>query len=260
MSQRYMTIVSWNVNGIRAAQKKGFLSWLHTSGADIVAVQETKAQPDQLSADLLRPTDYHVDWCSAERKGYSGVATFSRSTPESVLRGLDDPRFDSDGRVLISTFADVVVFNMYVPNGGRGPEWVVHKLAFYDRFLELAGAMIAAGQRVVVVGDMNTAYAEIDLARPRENRGTTGFLPEERASMANFFAAGLIDTFRFLHPAAVKYTWWSPWAGARERNIGWRLDYIFVSPNLEPAIVAADVHAEVLGSDHCPISVTLALP
>lgn len=260
MSQRQITIVSWNVNGIRAAEKKGFPAWLQRSGADIVAVQETKAHPDQVSVQLREPPGYHVDWCAAEKKGYSGVATFSRITPLRVACGFGDPRFDSEGRVLISTFADFTLFNIYFPNGGRGPEWVAHKLAFYAHFVQVVRAAIDAGQHVVVVGDVNTAYAEIDLARPRENRTTSGFLPEERAAMAAFFEAGLIDTFRRLHPTTVMYTWWSPWAGARARNIGWRLDYIFVSPGLQPAIVAAEVHCDVPGSDHCPVSVTLALP
>lgn len=255
-----ITIISWNVNGIRAAEKKGFLQWLDGSGADIVAVQETKAHPDQLSAALREPPGYHVDWCAAQTKGYSGVATFSRARPGAVAYGLGEPQFDRDGRVLISDFDDLTLFNIYFPNGGRGPEWVAHKLAFYARFVALVQATIQRGRRVVVVGDVNTAYAEIDLARPRENRGTSGFLPEERAGMAAFFEAGLIDTFRHLHPTAAKYTWWSPWAGARERNIGWRLDYIFVSPDLRDRIVAAEVHADVLGSDHCPVSLTLALP
>lgn len=259
MTQRHIKIISWNVNGIRAAERKGFADWLQASGADIVAVQETKAHPNQLSPALREPPGYHVDWCAAEKKGYSGVATFSRFAPLAVTRGLGDSRFDSDGRVLISAFAEFVLFNIYFPNGGRGPEWVAHKLAFYERFVELARHMLDAGQRIVVVGDVNTAYAEIDLARARENRMTSGFLPEERAGMTAFFNAGLIDTFRFLHPNTAQYTWWSPWAGARARNIGWRLDYIFVSPHLQNTIAAAEIHTDVLGSDHCPISVTLTI-
>ncbi len=259
MSQRQITIVSWNVNGIRAAAKKGFLPWLHNSGAHIVAVQETKAHPEQLPAELRHPPGYHADWCAAETKGYSGVATFSQSVPTAVTCGLGEPRFDLEGRVLVSTFPDLVLFNIYFPNGGRGPEWVAHKLAFYARFVDVVRAALDDGLRVVVVGDVNTAYSELDLARPRENRTTSGFLPEEREAMAAFFAAGLVDTFRLLHPDAAQYTWWAPWAGARARNIGWRLDYIFVSPNLQAAVVAADIHPDVPGSDHCPISLTLAL-
>lgn len=260
MSERSVTIVSWNVNGIRAAEKKGLLDWLGGCGADVVALQETKASPEQLSAALREPRGYCSHWCAAETKGYSGVATYSRTPPLAVERGLGDPRFDADGRVLVTTYPDFVLYNIYFPNGGRGPEWVAHKLAFYRRFVELVGARIAAGQRVVVAGDVNTAFAEIDLARPKENRKTSGFMPEERAGMAEFFEIGLIDTFRHLHPEEVRYSWWDVVSRARDRNVGWRLDYIFVSPNLRGAVAAADIHTDVLGSDHCPVSLTLSLP
>ena len=255
-----MKIISGNVNGIRACEKKGLLQWLGACDADIVRLQETKASPEQLSAALREPPGYHAEWCAAEKKGYSGVVTYSRIRPLSVSRGLGDTRFDAEGRVLVSEFPELVVYNIYFPNGGRGPEWVAHKLAFYRRFLEVVGLQIAAGERVVVVGDVNTAYAEIDLARPRENRMTSGFMPEERAGMGEFFAAGLIDTFRYLRPTEVKYSWWHQITNARARNIGWRLDYIFVSPNLRDQIIDADIHPDVAGSDHCPVSLTLALP
>jgi exodeoxyribonuclease III len=260
MTQKQLKLFSWNVNGIRACEKKSFLQWLGACDADIVMLQETKASPEQLSAALREPPGYQAEWCAAEKKGYSGVATYSRTRPLSVSRGLGDARFDADGRVLVCEFPELVAYNIYFPNGGRGPEWVTHKLAFYRRFLEVVGLRIAAGERVVVVGDVNTAYAEIDLARPRENRMTSGFLPEERAGMGEFFAAGLIDTFRYLRPTEAKYSWWHQITNARARNIGWRLDYIFVSPNLRDQIVDADIHTDIQGSDHCPVSLTLALP
>ena len=260
MDGRKITIVSWNVNGVRAAEKKGFLTWLGESNADIVALQETKASPEQLSEALCRPASYHAEWCAAERKGYSGVATFARVPPRHVSRGLGDPRFDADGRVLVTTFDDFIFFNIYFPNGGRGPEWVAHKLDFYARFLDVVNDLQAAGHGVVVAGDVNTAYAPIDLARPRENQRTSGFLPEERAALGQFFEAGLIDTFRHVRPTEVKYSWWAAWGGARARNIGWRLDYILVSANLRDRIVDADIACETLGSDHCPVTLTLALP
>lgn len=257
MSRQSLTIVSWNVNGIRAAERKGFLGWLDGCGADIVAVQETKAHPDQLSAALREPPGYHAAWCAAQTRGYSGVATFSRAVPQDVRCGLGDPRFDADGRVLISAFDDLTLFNIYFPNGGRGPEWVAHKLAFYQRFVQVVRAEMDAGRPVVVVGDVNTAFAEIDLARPRQNRTTSGFLPEEREAMAAFFDAGLVDTFRLLHPTTARYSWWSAVTNARARDIGWRLDYILVSPDLASAVEAAEIHCDVYGSDHCPVSVTL---
>ena len=260
MSQRQVQIVSWNVNGIRAAEKKGFVDWLLACGADVVGLQETKASADQLSIALREPSGYHAEWCSAEKKGYSGVCTYSRQVPLAVSSGLSDARFDADGRVLITTFPDFTFYNIYFPNGGRGPTWVTHKIEFYRRFVELVGEQIRAGMPVIVAGDVNTAYAEIDLARPRENVRTSGFMPEEREAMGLFFQAGLVDSFRHLKPDEVKYSWWDQRTGARARNIGWRLDYIFVSPDLLPHVVAAEVHSEVLGSDHAPVSLTLAFP
>lgn len=252
-------LISWNVNGIRAAEKKGFLDWLAATGADVVAVQETKAQPEQLSAALLNPPGYHSAWSAAERKGYSGVVTYSRAAPLKVREGLGEMRFDTEGRTLIHEFEPFVFFNIYFPNGGRGPEWVAHKLAFYKKFLEVAQEYMRAGRPVVVTGDFNTAYAEIDLARPKENSQTSGFLPEEREGLGEFFAAGLVDTFRLLHPETVKYTWWDMVTRARERNVGWRIDYFMVSPDLKERVLAADIHDEVMGSDHCPISLVLAM-
>jgi exodeoxyribonuclease III len=252
-------LISWNVNGIRAAEKKGFVDWLIESGADLVAVQETKANPEQLSPALLNPAGYEAVWNSAEKKGYSGTATYSRHTPIKVLTGLNDPLFDTEGRVLIHEFEAFAFFNIYFPNGGRGPAWVAHKLAFYRRFLEVALRYIQTGRAVVATGDFNTAYAEIDLARPRENVNHSGFMPEERLGLGEFFEAGLIDTFRHLHPDTVKYTWWDMVTRARERNVGWRLDYFMVSPNIKDRIAAAEIHEDVFGSDHCPVSLVLSL-
>ena len=254
-----LKLFSWNVNGIRAAEKKGFLDWLQHSEGDIIAVQETKASPQQLSDALLRPPGYYTDWSSAEKKGYSGVGTYSKTPAVATKTGFDDERFDKDGRILISDFERFVFFSIYFPNGGRGPEWVKHKLEFYKRFLEVVDGYASQGRSVVVTGDVNTAYAEIDLARPKENVKKSGFMPEERVALGEFFAAGLIDTFRALHPTEVKYTWWDTVTRARERNVGWRIDYFFVSPDLKDRIAAADIHADVLGSDHCPISLTLDL-
>jgi len=250
-------LISWNVNGIRAAEKKGFLDWLAATDADVVAVQETKAHPDQLSSALLNAPGYRSDWSAAERKGYSGTATYYRRTPLHVRRGFSDARFDHEGRVLIHEFEPFVFFNTYFPNGGRGPEWVAHKLAFYKKFLEVVQTYMQAGRAVVATGDFNTAYAEIDLARPKENTRTSGFLPEERQGLGEFFVAGLVDTFRYLHPHTVKYTWWDMVTRARQRNVGWRLDYFMVSPDLKEHIVAAEIYDEVMGSDHCPIGLTL---
>ena len=252
-------LISWNVNGIRAAEKKGFVEWLSGSGADLVAVQETKAQREQLSEALLNPPGYQAVWNSAEKKGYSGTVTYSRHAPEKVIAGLNESRFDTEGRVLIHEFEPFVFLNIYFPNGGRGPEWVAHKLAFYRRFLEITRRYMQAGHPIVATGDFNTAYAAIDLARPKENVNHSGFMPEERAGLGEFFQAGLIDTFRYLNPDTVKYSWWDMVTRARERDVGWRLDYFMVSPDLKDRIVAADIHDDVFGSDHCPVSLVLSL-
>ncbi len=251
--------ISWNVNGIRAAEKKGFLDWLASCGADVVALQETKAHPDQLSQALLNVSGYQVQWNWAEKKGYSGTATYYRPAVTRVISGLGDPRFDTEGRTLIHEFEPLVFFNIYFPNGGRGPEWVAHKLDFYMRCLEVAQGYMQAGRPVVMTGDFNTAYAEIDLARPKENVTHSGFMPEERVVLGKLFEAGLVDSFRHLHKDVVKYSWWDMVTRARERNVGWRLDYFLVSPDLKEKIVAADIHDDILGSDHCPVSLTLAL-
>jgi len=252
-------LISWNVNGIRAAEKKGFVDWLALSGADLVAIQETKAHPDQLSPALLAPPGYQAAWNAADKKGYSGTVTYSRHAPLKVIPGLGDPRFDTEGRVLIHEFESFVFFNIYFPNGGRGADWVAHKLAFYRRFLAVAQAYMQARRPVVATGDFNTAFAEIDLARPKENVAHSGFMPEERIGLGEFFEAGLIDTFRHLHPDTVKYSWWDMVMRARERNVGWRLDYFMVSPDLKDRIATADIHEDVMGSDHCPVSLVLSL-
>ena len=259
MATQTLTLYSWNVNGIRACAKKGFGQWLGQIGADIVMLQETKASPEQLTPELCRPEGFHAEWCAAEKKGYSGVATFSR-IPTLTTRGLGEARFDSEGRVLISVLPNLTLFNIYFPSGSSGLERVVYKLDFYRRFLSVLQPYLERGDHVVVAGDVNTAYAPIDLARPRENVRTSGFMPEERAALRTFFDAGLVDTFRHLRPDEAKYSWWSQVTNTRERNVGWRLDYILVSRNLVPHLVDADIHCDVPGSDHCPVSLTLALP
>ena len=252
-------LISWNVNGIRAAEKKGFVEWLLASGADLLAVQETKAHPDQLSSALLNPAGYQAAWNSAEKKGYSGTVTYSRHKPIKVIAGLNDSRFDTEGRVLIHEFEAFVFFNIYFPNGGRGPEWVAHKLAFYRRFLAVAQGYMQAGRPVIATGDFNTAYAEIDLARPKENEKVSGFLPEERAWIDQFISHGYIDTFRMFHKKGGHYSWWDLKSGARERNVGWRIDYFFVSENLLDRIESASILPEVMGSDHCPIGIQIRM-
>jgi exodeoxyribonuclease-3 len=252
-------IISWNVNGIRAGERKGFLPWLAACDAEIVALQEIKASEAQLSAELRAACGYSACWYAAERPGYSGVATLSRSACPEIVRGIGVREYDSEGRVLISRFPRFSFFNVYVPSGTTGPERVAFKLAFAEALRLAVRAELASGRSIVLVGDLNTAHNEIDLARPRENQKTSGFMPDERKALGELLDEGLVDSFRHLHPAVANYSWWTVRAGARERNVGWRLDYILVSQDLAPRILAADTHPEVAGSDHCPVSVVLDL-
>lgn len=254
-----MKIISWNVNGIRAAQKKGFLSWLAKESPDIACVQETKAHPDQLDIELLHPPGYHVSWNSAEKKGYSGVATFSKRKPAVIETKMGMPHFDAEGRLLLTEFPEFTLLNIYFPNGGRGPERVAYKLNFYGEVLKRVQKLKAEGKKVIISGDYNTAHKEIDLARPKENETTSGFLPEERAWLDEWIAAGQVDIFRKFNQEPHHYTWWDMKTFARKRNIGWRIDYHFVTQDLVSQVKNAAIHMDVEGSDHCPISLELKI-
>lgn len=249
-----MTLLSWNVNGIRAVHKKGFLDWLAEADPDILCLQETRAEPAQLPAALAEPAGYHAFWNgSLSKKGYSGTALLTRTEPLQVEFGLGMPEFDQEGRTIIARYPSFTLINCYFPNGGRDHSRVPFKLAFYDAFLEKCQDLRAQGQTVVFCGDVNTSHREIDLARPKENQNTTGFLPEERAWIDQVVEAGYVDTFRHVHPdLADQYTWWSMVTRARERNIGWRLDYFFVVKEAVDRIKDAFILPEVTGSDHCP--------
>lgn len=250
-------LLSWNVNGVRAVEKRGFIRWLDATSPDVLCLQETKAVPDQLGDALRSPSGYHVYWDSAERKGYSGVAIFSREEPLRVNSGFGIGRFDSEGRVLCAQYPGFRLYNVYFPNGKSSDERLRYKMDFYDAFLAHLMALRGQGERLVICGDFNTAHREIDLARPKENAKVSGFLPEEREWMDRLVDNGFIDTFRMFHSEAERYSWWDLKSRARERNVGWRIDYFFVSDNLREAVVDADILSEVIGSDHCPVSLTL---
>jgi exodeoxyribonuclease-3 len=253
------TLISWNVNGIRAAQKKGFLEWLDRVAPNIVAVQETKAHPDQLDEELREPAGYHTYWAYAEKKGYSGVALYSRQEPLEVTIGLGVAEYDREGRTIVAEYRDYTLIAAYFPNGSRDHSRVPFKMAYKRDFLAYCQALRAAGKKVIFCGDVNTAHQEIDLARPKQNQKSTGFLPQERAWIDQVVEAGYVDTYRQLHPDEEgAYSWWSYIGGARGRNVGWRLDYFFISPHLLPRVQMASIHPEVLGSDHCPVSLTLS--
>jgi len=254
-----LRLISWNVNGIRAVQKKGLLDWLSKDAPDIFSAQETKAHPDQLSADLMDFSDYHKYFSSADRKGYSGVCTFSRVEPGEVEYGLGIERFDREGRTLILHYDDFTLFNIYYPNGKKDRERLQYKLDFYDAFLEKAEMIRKEGRNIVVCGDVNTAHHDIDLARPRENENSSGFLPVERKWIDRFLSSGYVDTFRMFNGGGENYSWWDYKTRARDRNIGWRIDYFFVSDGFREKVMEAFILDEVQGSDHCPIGITLAL-
>ncbi len=253
-----MKLYSWNVNGIRAAQKKGLLDWLAEAKPDVLGVQETKAHPGQLDDELLNPAGYRTYWASAERKGYSGTGLFSKVEPASVHTGLGLEEFDVEGRTIIAEYKDFIFITAYFPNGSRDHSRVPYKLDYYHAFLEKVNALRSEGQSVIFCGDLNTAHNEIDLARPRQNQKTTGFMPEERAWLDTYVENGWVDIFRELNPELEgAYNWWSYRGGARAGNVGWRIDYFFISEDLRDRVETAEIHAGVMGSDHCPISLTL---
>jgi exodeoxyribonuclease-3 len=253
-----ITLLSWNVNGVRAAHRKGFLDWLDEAAPDVLCLQETRAEEAQLPAALAQPAGYHAFWNSARKKGYSGTGLLTRVEPLDVQFGLGVEEFDQEGRTIIARYPTFTLINCYFPNGGRDHRRVPFKLAFYDAFLDKCERLRAQGGAVIFCGDVNTAHREIDLARPKANRNTTGFLPEERAWIDRVVQAGYVDTFRHFHPELTgQYTWWSVPTRARARNVGWRIDYFFISPDLRDRVIAAEIHPEVMGSDHCPISLTL---
>ncbi|QSH40663.1 exodeoxyribonuclease III [Lentisphaerota bacterium ZTH] len=254
-----MKLISWNVNGIRAVEKKGFVKWLETCGADIVCLQETKAREEQLSDALLEINGYHSTWCSGERKGYSGVATYANTAPASVERGFGlASEFDNEGRILVTEFEHFTLLNIYFPNGQKNEERLQYKLRFYDAALEYCEKLRAAGRSLVICGDYNTAHNEIDIARPKENENVSGFLRIERDWMDKFESYGYIDTFRQFFPDRKDaYSWWSYRTRARDRNIGWRLDYFYISPELLSRVKSAAILNDVMGSDHCPVMLEL---
>ncbi len=255
-----MKLVSWNVNGIRAVWKKGFGDWFRAERADVVCLQETKAQPDQLAPEALNPFGYHGEFHWGGKKGYSGVATFSKAAPAKVERGFGIEAFDGEGRVLVTRHDDVTLFNVYFPNGKAREERLKFKLDFYAALLEevIPRCRKRGDDKLVICGDVNTAHRDIDLARPKENRRTSGFLPEECAWLDRLLADGFVDTFREFEKGPGHYSWWDQQSRARERNVGWRIDYFFVSANLRPRLRRAFIEPAVMGSDHCPVGIELA--
>ncbi|HQC62395.1 MAG TPA: exodeoxyribonuclease III [Candidatus Marinimicrobia bacterium] len=254
-----LTLISWNVNGIRAVYKKGFLDWVKATQPDILGIQETKAEESQLPPDLAQISGYRSYFSSAIRKGYSGVALYSRLKPVSITQKFGIEKFDTEGRLLIADYDQFVLFNVYFPNGQMSEERLRFKLEFYDAFLDYVDRVNVSGRNIIIGGDVNTAHTEIDLAHPVANSNISGFLPEERAWLDKFLSHGYYDTFRLFNNEPGNYTWWSPFANARERNIGWRLDYFFVNKRFVANVRAAEILADVAGSDHCPVSLQIEI-
>lgn len=251
-----MKLISWNVNGIRSVYNKGFLEWFARESPDILCLQETKADFEQFPPEIRSMKEHEISHSSAVKKGYSGVATFSRSKILDTKKG-EKPCYDTEGRILIHELEDFFLLNCYFPNGQRDHARVPFKMEFCEDILNVMNKL-RKKKPVIITGDFNTAHTEIDLANPKTNKNTTGFLPNERAWMDKFIGQGYVDVFRHLHPDLKgAYTWWSNRPGVRARNIGWRIDYFFVSTELLSRVKDARIQPEVMGSDHCPIVLEL---
>lgn len=250
-------IISWNVNGIRAVHKKGFIDWVKKENPDILCLQETKAHIEQLSEELINIKGYKSYFSSGERKGYSGVCIYTKSEPINISRGFNIPKFDNEGRIITAEYPDYTLINIYYPNGKASPERLKYKMDFYDAFLDFAKGLRKQGKKLIICGDVNTAHKEIDLARPKENSKISGFLPEEREWIDKFLSSGFLDTFRMFNDKPEQYTWWDMVTRARERNVGWRIDYFFISEDLKDKIKNAFILPDVMGSDHCPVGIEI---
>ncbi len=253
-----MKITTWNINGLRAVLGKGIWDWVRAENPDVLCLQEIKARPEQLDEAQRSLFDgWQVAWNPAERPGYSGVATFTRQEPIEIERGLGFPEFDVEGRVIRSRHPGFLLYNIYFPNGQRGQDRVDFKLDFYAKLLDTCDRLHAAGENIILCGDFNTAHREIDLANPKQNEKTSGFMPEERVWIDHFLAHGFVDAYRVLYPERVQYTWWTYITNARKRNVGWRLDFFMVSEALMPRVKDIVICDQVMGSDHCPVTLLI---
>ncbi len=252
-----LRIISWNVNGIRAAARKNFHAWLLDENPDILCVQETKAHPDQLDEHLLNVHDYLSFWSSAEKKGYSGTAIFTKEKPLSVETKVGIEALDKEGRMVCLEYEKFFIVNVYFPNGKMNETRLKYKMDYYGAHQKFVAKLRKTGKAVVVCGDYNTAHKEIDLARPKANEKISGFLPVERAWIDGYVEFGMLDTFREFSDKAAMYTWWSMRSGARSRNVGWRIDYFFIDKDHKDILKDAFILTDVMGSDHCPLGVEI---
>ncbi len=256
-----MRIISWNVNGIRACEKKGFLKWARRSGADLIGLQEVRAKSEQIPENILKQKKWGLNLFGAQRPGYSGVGVLHNIDPDSFTTTLGESRFDDEGRFQLLRFGRLSLANIYFPNGSgknRDNGRIPYKLEFYAAVYDTLQIEIAKGQRVLVMGDFNTAHEEIDLARPKQNQKTSGFVPVEREELSRWLDSSFVDTFRHFNSKGDHYTWWSQRPGIRERNVGWRIDYVLASHSAMPFVERAFIRSKVMGSDHCPIGVDIS--
>lgn len=252
-----MQITTWNVNGYRAIIRKDGFKWVDVLKPDVLCLQEIKVKPEQLDDQEKILGDYKVVWNPAERPGYSGTAVFYNNEPLEIEFGLGIDEFDHEGRTIKLRYPDYYLYNIYFPNGGQDNQRVPFKLDFYEALLDICDNLHKEGNKIIITGDFNTAHNEIDLANPKANEKNTGFLPEERVWIDKYLEHGFKDVYRYLNPEKVAYTWWTYRMNARARNIGWRLDYYLVSESLHPKIDDVIIHDEIMGSDHCPVSLIL---
>jgi len=254
-----MKIISWNVNGLRAVHRKGELEQMFHMKPDILCLQETKSLPEQLLPELSAPKGYHPYFhFPTIKKGYSGVAIYSKKEPKKVSRDIGIEPMDQEGRLIMADYGDFIIINCYFPNGGGAPERLRYKLDFYDHFLDFINKLHKKQPNIILCGDLNVAHTEIDLARPKENVTHVGFLPIERAWLDKFIASGWTDIFRKFYPDKTSaYTYWDQKTFARERNVGWRIDYFFCSPEMLPKVKSMAILEHIYGSDHCPIELII---
>ncbi|MBL8099309.1 MAG: exodeoxyribonuclease III [Anaerolineales bacterium] len=252
-----MKIITWNVNGIRAVLNKNALAWAFDSNPDAICLQEVKAKPEQLSENQKASLKLDYVWNPAQKLGYSGVTTFYKNKPDTFSMGMGKRKFDMEGRLIATGWADVRLLNIYFPSGSRGHERVDFKLEFYAELLKVCKRLHKNNEQLILCGDFNTAHNEIDLKNAKQNKNTSGFLPIEREWFQKYLDAGFVDVFRHLYPDKVQYTWWTNILNARARGIGWRLDYFLISESLLPRVRDVIIHDSVMGSDHCPVELIL---